>query len=260
MGQLVHPKAFLIAETKVDYAAMDHALLSLGVDGWASDGGTDADVLTEFAGKSCYMSFDKNLNLNLSKVGGRPNSAYIQDGIIGNKHGSVLEHSTVTFFLTNVSRVVTHELVRHRAGTAFSQTSGRYVRSNDVDMYLPDELKMYPEAVRIYERAVREMEENLAELVQVTPIEEMQDFAMKKRLTSAFRRIVGNGQANHLVMTANHRAWRHVIEMRTSVHAEEEIRVIMSDVAQQLKDKFPTIYGDMDKNGVDEWVFAHSKV
>ena len=260
MGQLVNPRAFLIAETKVDYAAMDHALLSLGVDGWASDGGTDADVLTEFAGKSCYMSFDKNLNLNLSKVGGRPNSAYIQDGIIGNKHGSVLEHSTVTFFLTNVSRVVTHELVRHRAGTAFSQTSGRYVRSNDVDMYLPDELKMYPEAVRIYERAVREMEENLAELVQVTHIEEMQDFAMKKRLTSAFRRIVGNGQANHLVMTANHRAWRHIIEMRTSVHAEEEIRVIMGDVAQQLKDKFPTLYGDMSLNNVGEWVFAHSKV
>ena len=260
MGNLVHPKAFLIAETKVDYAAMDHALLSLGVDGWTSDGGTDADVLTEFAGKSCYMSFDKNLNLNLTKVGGRPNSAYIQDGIIGNKHGSVLEHSTVTFFLTNVSRVVTHELVRHRAGTAFSQTSGRYVRSNEVDMYIPDELAGCPEAVAVFQRANTQMEENLADLVTVSGIEEMKDFELKKRLTSAFRRLIGNGQANHLVMTANHRAWRHVIEMRTSVHAEEEIRVIMSDVAQQLKDKFPTIYGDMDKNGVDEWVFAHSKV
>ena len=260
MGQLVNPRAFLIAETKVDYAAMDHALLSLGVDGWASDGGTDADVLTEFAGKSCYMSFDKNLNLNLTKVGGRPNSAYIQDGIIGNKHGSVLEHSTVTFFLTNVSRVVTHELVRHRAGTAFSQTSGRYVRSNEVDMYLPYALEEYPEAIRIYERAVRDMEENLAELVEVTGIEEMTDFGLKKRLTSAFRRIIGNGQANHLVMTANHRAWRHIIEMRTSVHAEEEIRETMGDVAKQLKNKFPTIYSDMNMNEQGEWVFAHSKV
>ena len=260
MGKLVHPKAFLIAETKVDYAAMDHALLRLGVDGWASDGGTDADVLTEFAGKSCYMSFDKNLNLNLTKVGGRPNSAYIQDGIIGNKHGSVLEHSTVTFFLTNVSRVVTHELVRHRAGTAFSQTSGRYVRSNDVDMFLPKEIVAFPDAVPVFQRAVREMEENIAELVEITGIEDMTDFGLKKRLTSAFRRLIGNGQANHLVMTANHRAWRHVIEMRTSVHAEEEIRVIMSDVAQQLKDKFPTIYGDMSLNNVGEWVFTHSKV
>ena len=260
MGQLVNPRAFPIAETKVDYAAMDHALLSLGVDGWASDGGTDADVLTVFAGKSCYMSFDKNLNLNLSKVGGRPNSAYIQDGIIGNKHGSVLEHSTVTFFLTNVSRVVTHELVRHRAGTAFSQTSGRYVRSDEIDMYLPDELAVYPEAVAVFQRANEQMEDNLAELVKVTGIETMTNFGLKKRLTSAFRRILGNGQANHIVMTGNHRAWRHIIEMRTSVHAEEEIRVIMSDVAQQLKDKFPTIYGDMSLNNVGEWVFANSKV
>ena len=260
MGKLVTPKAFLIAETKVDYAAMDHALLHLGVDGWASDGETDADVLTEFAGKSCYMSFDKNLNLNLTKVGGRPNSAYIQDGIIGNKHGSVLEHSTVTFFLTNVSRVVTHELVRHRAGTAFSQTSGRYVRTDEVDMYMPEELLAIPGAQGVFLKAIRDMEENLADLITVSGIEEMKDFGLKKRLTSAFRRIIGNGQANHLVMTANHRAWRHVIEMRTSAHAEEEIRVIMSDVAQQLKNKFPTIYGDMDKNEQGEWVFTHSKV
>ena len=260
MGKLVHPKAFLIAETKVDHAAIDHALLHLGVDGWASDGETDADVLTEFAGKSCYMSFDRQLNLNLTKVGGRPNSAYIQDGIIGNKHGSVLEHSTVTFFLTNVSRVVTHELVRHRAGTAFSQTSGRYVRSDEIDMYLPDELAVYPEAVAVFQRANEQMEDNLAELIKVTGIETMTSFGLKKRLTSAFRRILGNGQANHLVMTGNHRAWRHIIEMRTSVHAEEEIRVIMSDVAQQLKDKFPTIYSDMNLNNVGEWVFTHSKV
>ena len=260
MGKLVHPKAFLIAETKVDHAAIDHALIHLGVDGWISDGETDADVLTEFAGKSCYMSFDRQLNLNLTKVGGRPNSTYIQDGIIGNKHGSVLEHSSVTFFLTNVSRVVTHELVRHRAGTAFSQTSGRYVRTDEVDMYMPEELTAIPGARGVFLKAIRDMEENLADLVTVSGIEDMTDFGLKKRLTSAFRRLIGNGQANHLVMTGNHRAWRHIIEMRTSVHAEEEIRVIMGDVAQQLKDKFPTIYADMTLNGVGEWVFAHSKV
>ena len=260
MGQIVIPRAFLIAETKVDYAAMDHALLHLGVDGWATDSDNDADALTEFAGKSCYMSFDRQLNLNLTKVGGRSNEAYIQEGIIGNKHGSVLEHSTVTFFLTNVSRIVTHELVRHRAGTAFSQTSGRYVRNAEIDMYMPEELTAFPAAVEIFKRANAQMEQNVADLVEVTEINDSKDFGLKKRLTSAFRRLIGNGQANHLVMTANHRAWRHIIEMRTSVHAEEEIRVIMSDVAQQLKDKFPTIYGDMDKNGVGEWVFTHSKV
>ena len=165
----------------------------------------------------------------------------------------------MTFFLTNVSRVVTHELVRHRAGTAFSQTSGRYVRSDEIDMYLPDELAVYPEAVAVFQRANEQMEDNLAELVKVTGIETMTNFGLKKRLTSAFRRILGNGQANHIVMTGNHRAWRHIIEMRTSVHAEEEIRVVMGDVAQQLKAKFPTIYGDMECSD-GEWTFAHSKV
>jgi thymidylate synthase (FAD) len=260
MGKLVIPKAFLIAETKVDYAAMDHALLHLGVDGWTTDSDNDADVLTEFAGKSCYMSFDTSLNKNLTNVGGRNNYDYIQKGIISNGHGSVLEHSSVTFFLTNVSRVVTHELVRHRAGTAFSQTSGRYVRSDEVDMYMPDELTAYPEAVAVFQRANAQMEENLAELVRVTGIETMMDFGLKKRLTSAFRRILGNGQANHIVMTGNHRAWRHIIEMRTSVHAEEEIRVIIGDVARQLKVRFPTIYGDMERYSNGEWKFTHSKV
>ena len=206
------------------------------------------------------MSFDRQLNLNLTKVGGRTNEEYIQQGIIENKHGSVLEHSTVTFFLTNVSRVVTHELVRHRAGTAFSQTSGRYVRSDEIDMYLPEELKVFPGAVAVFEQAVQDMETSLEALVEITGIKDMKDFGLKKRLTSAFRRILGNGQANHIVMTGNHRAWRHIIEMRTSVHAEEEIRVIMGDVAQQLKAKFPTIYGDMERNNVGEWTFAHSKV
>ena len=259
MTKNVKPLAFLIAETKVNHAAIDHALLHLGVDGWASDGDTDADVLTEFAGKSCYMSFDKKLNQNLTKIGARTNFDYIQHGIIENKHGSVLEHSSVTFFLTNVSRVVTHELVRHRAGTAFSQTSGRYVRTNSVDMYMPEELTAYPEAVAVFNNAVDQMEDNMAALARITGITTMTNFDTKKRLTSAFRRLIGNGQANHIVMTGNHRAWRHIIEMRTSVHAEEEIRVIIGDVAKQLKERFPTIYADMHCDD-GEWKFRNSKV
>lgn len=257
--KFVTPKSFLIAETAVDQLQIDAALKHLGIDGWATDAETDADLLTEFAGKSCYMSFDKSLNLNLTKVGGRSNSDYIQGGIIGNKHGSVLEHSTVTFFMANVSRVVTHELVRHRAGTAFSQTSGRYVRSDHVDMYLPDELKQYPEAVDAFDRAITAVEEEVYNMVQVTGIEDMKDFGLKKRLTSAFRRVIGNGQANHLVMTGNHRAWRHIIEVRTSVHAEEEVRLAIGDIARQLKENFPVIYADMECSD-GEWTFTNSKV
>ena len=262
MAKPIHPKAFLIAETRVDEVAISDALRHLGVEGWTSDAATDADLLVEFAGKSCYMSFDTSLNQNLTKVGGRNNHDYIQQGIIANKHCSVLEHATVTFFLANVSRVVTHEIVRHRVGTAYSQTSGRYVRTDEIDMYLPADIACNPAAVEVWKRAVGQMEENARELAEVTHIDS-KPFSLKKRLTSAFRRIIGNGQANHIVVTANHRAWRHMIEMRTDPAAEEEIRVVFADISRQLRERFPTIYADAQVSvvdGIEVTKFEHSKV
>ena len=265
MVRIVTPRAFLIAETKVDYATMDRALLSLGVEGWTSDAITDADLLVEFAGKSCYMSFDTSLNQNLTKVGGRNNHDYIQQGIIASKHGSVLEHASVTFFLVNVSRVVTHEIVRHRTGTAYSQTSGRYVRNDEISYYIPKDIYDYDEGGHVlatFTDAFRQMEENIRKLASASNIDS-KPFNLKKRLTSAFRRIIGNGQANHIVVTANHRAWRHMIEMRTDPHAEEEIRVIFADISRQLRERFPTIYADAQisvVDGIEVTKFEYSKV
>jgi len=265
MAKPIHPKAFLIAETRVHDTAMLDSLAHLGVPNpkglLGSD--NDAEVLTEFAGKSCYMSFDESLNQNLTKVGGRSNHDYIQQAIIANHHGSVLEHSTVTFFITNVSRVVTHEAIRHRAGTAFSQTSGRYVRASSFDYYLPKCIEeLGPRAVAVFAKAFLQMEENVAELVELADMDN-QPFATKKKLTSAFRRIVGNGQANHIVVTANHRAWRHIIDMRTAPVAEEEIRVVLADISRQLRERFPAIYADAqvgEVDGIEVTKFEHSKV
>lgn len=263
MAKPVHPQAFLIAETKIDLDAVRAALTPLDAGHWLpTSEGTDADYLVEFAGKSCYLSFDTSLNQNLTKVGTRSTHDYIQQGIIANKHGSVLEHATVTFFITNVSRVVTHEIIRHRAGTAFSQTSGRYVRTDEVGMYLPRDIACNPAAVQTWKRAIRQMEDNARELAEVTGISD-KPFALKKKLTSAFRRIIGNGQANHIVVTANHRAWRHMIEMRTDPHAEEEIRVVFADISRQLRERFAMIYADAivtEEDGIEVTTFKHSKV
>lgn len=263
MAKIVHPKSFLIAETRASFAGMRTALESLGVPEWGTDAETSADLLTEFAGKSCYMSFDTALNKNLTKTGTRNNHDYIQQGIIANRHTSVLEHSTVTFFITNVSRVVTHEIVRHRAGTAFSQTSGRYVRTDEMSYYIPKDI--YDEGGHVlatFTDAFRQMEDSARKLASASNIDS-KPFSLKKRLTSAFRRIIGNGQANHIVVTANHRAWRHMIEMRTDPHAEEEIRVVFADISRQLRERFPAIYADAqvsEVDGIEVTKFEHSKV
>lgn len=59
---------------------------------------------------NCYMSFEK------PRPGG--NKAYLAH-IKEVGHGSVLEHGVWNFLFTNVSRSLTHELVRHRAGMSY---------------------------------------------------------------------------------------------------------------------------------------------
>jgi thymidylate synthase (FAD) len=247
MPKFVEPTAFLIAETTLDPLGLQKALDELGVSEWRTDAVSDAEHLIEFAGKSCYMSFDTSLNKNLTRVGTRNNYAYIQEQIMATGHGSVLEHATVTFFLLNVSRVFTHELVRHRAGTAFSQVSGRYVRTDVINYWLPSVIRKDEWASNFFHSAFATMELWVRQLEAHYKIDELKGgagFFLKKVLTSAFRRIIGNGQSNHIVLTSNHRALRHMIELRTDFHAEEEIRIVFNQMFNLVKDRFPALYGD----------------
>lgn len=270
MGKFVEPEIFILAETKINYEGVQNYnkfLEFLGVPAWATDAKSDAEQLMETAGKLCYLSFSTDLNKNLTKTGTRNNYDYLQKGIIATEHGSVLEHATVTIAFMNVSRIFTHELVRHRTGAAYSQVSGRYVRTDDVHMFLPSVIKEKPHAVELFKNAMMQMEVNMDRLANIFQIDEMKtpaQFSLKKILTSAFRRLIGNGQANHILATYNHRTLRHIIELRTSQHAEEEIRLAFHKLFLLLKDKFPAVYGDAKIsepiNGIPEIVFEHKKV
>jgi thymidylate synthase (FAD) len=249
MPNLVEPKAYLIAETKLIHDGLQASLTELGVPDWKTDAASDAEHLIEFSGKSCYMSFDTTLNKNLTRVGTRNNQEYIQDQIISTGHGSVLEHGTMTFFLVNVSRVLTHELVRHRAGNAFSQVSGRYVRTDKINFWLPSVIRNDPWAKEFYTMCFATMEMWIRQLEEHFKIDELKGgigFKLKKVLTSAFRRIIGNGQSNHIVMTCNHRSLRHMIELRTDAGAEEEIRLVFNQMFDAVKDRYPGLYGDAE--------------
>src|SRR5262245_51297993 len=73
-----------------------------------SVGATPAEMLVEFAGRSCYMSFG-------SRQSDKTNAKYIEN-LIRNGHESVLEHAVWTIGITHVSRAFTHQFVRHRVG------------------------------------------------------------------------------------------------------------------------------------------------
>jgi thymidylate synthase (FAD) len=256
----VTPKVFLIAQTVVDNE-MRSFLRHLGAPDWTTDAKSDGEELIEVAGRMCYKSFDVGLNANLTKVR-HGNKEYIAN-VLAQKHGSVLEHSSVTFALCDVSRVVTHELVRHRAGTAFSQESLRFVRLTDIKAYIPKAFSEHPrgdEIVDLFNHTVTHLEGIQRQLAELTDIDgDGASFGLKKFLTSAFRRLAPIGLATNIIVTANHRAWRHMIAMRTDASAEEEIRIVFQDIASRLKDAFPALYQDMHEQEDGSWKFDNWK-
>lgn len=241
--KVVEPDVVLLASPNIDDEGLFKLLRLLGVPNWETDTDNDSEAIVEIAGKLCYMSFATELNLNLTRIRRGENRAYIHN-ILQQQHGSVLEHTHVSFVFHNVSRVFTHELVRHRIG-AYSQVSGRFVRSDEVLMWIPSCFKDNPDAVRIVTRAVEAAEQAAVELAALYELDKPDgDFAYKKKVTSAIRRILPNGLANHIMATYNHRTLRQIIQKRTSRYAEEEIRLVFAKVFSLVLPRFPAFYQD----------------
>src|SRR6516225_8066446 len=114
---LREPTVYLVGRQVVNDAEIDRFLADHGV-AWQTDTEQAGESLTEIAGRLCYMSFAR------PRPGG--NQAYLGH-ILEVGHGSVLEHAVWSFIFTGISRSCSHELVRHRAGWAYSQLSQRYV-------------------------------------------------------------------------------------------------------------------------------------
>jgi thymidylate synthase (FAD) len=245
--EFVEPEVYLIAESHVNFDQVEAMLTSLGGDtasNWLrrtkEASKSEGELLTEVAGRICYKSFGVGLNPNVTKI--RENSRDYIDNTLSKGDGSIFEHASCTFAFLNVSRVFTHELVRHRVGVAISQESLRYVRPTHLRFWLPPELQDKKKQVKL---VVEEMERNYRDLERTYAWDAM-NFDLKKRITSALRRLMPDGMATSIVWTANHRTIRHVITMRTAESAEVEIRFVFDKVARAMKERFPLIYHDFE--------------
>lgn len=243
--RFVEPKVYMIGETKLDLGQTRLMLRALGgrtALEWMSrtspNSRSEGEMLTEIAGRICYKSFGVGLNPNVKKI--RTSSKEYIQNTLSKGDGSIFEHASCTFAFIDVSRVFTHELVRHRVGVAISQESLRYVRPTDLALWIPPELA---ERKMKFKAIVERMEEDYKSLENDYDWDSM-NFDEKKRVTSALRRIAPDGMATSIIWTANHRTIRHVITMRTAESAEVEIRYIFDKVARVMKRKFPLIYGD----------------
>lgn len=258
----VEPQIFVIGESRINEEGLAAYLEHLGVPDWVSDGPTDAEKLVEVMGRLCYRSFKPGLNKNVTKVR-EHNLDYLQN-IVKVQHGSVIEHASVNFIFANVSRVFTHELVRHRAGVAISQESLRFVRLDDLGQWLPTVIKEDEYATEIFVKTYKQLEELQIELAKHFKLdEEGIPFHFKKVVTSAMRRVAPDGLATTIGWSANFRALRWIIEMRTDPSAEEEIRLVFGKVGAIMKERYPNMFADFEAEIVESiphWKPKSSKI
>lgn len=251
----IEPQVIKIAETTLSFDGVRQMSEFYGAQEWLKRSRelqpNDSEFLIELAGRACYKSFGPGLNPNVTKVRGNPRD-YITN-VLEKADGSILEHASVTFAFLNVSRIFTHELVRHRAGTAISQESLRYVRPREIDIWVPPDIEP---ASKEFEEAIDEIAKRYRSLEERFDWEKM-SFEQKKRVTSALRRILPDGIATNVIWTANHRTLRWVIEMRTDPGAEIEIRKVFGKVAEICIKDYPLLYADFTRKELPDGTFQY---
>jgi thymidylate synthase (FAD) len=229
-----------------------------GID-WESDSNVGGEALAEFAGRLCYLSFgeDAGISGGHKSIPGRTTNTQYMGNILKVKHGSVLEHATWSLLLEGVSRSLTHELVRHRAGFAYSQLSQRYVDESEVGFVLPPEIDggtpAYDLWVASCERALDEYKQLLGFIeAQVEHIESRT--LRRKRARETARSVLPNCTETKIVVTANARAWRHLMELRGSPSADQEIRRMSFAIHEKLVGEAPAIFGDIRRETTDDGI------
>ena len=236
---IIHePRVRLVGRQVVDAAAIADFLAEHELT-WTTDTEVGAEVLAEMAGRLCYLSYGKGRKTNREFVG----------HLIEVGHGSVLEHCVWSFVISGVSRSLTHELVRHRAGWAYSQLSQRYVDESASPYVEPAVIAGDPglhaiwvEAVNgaraAYDRLVAGLERHYAAEPDAT--------LRRKLARQAARSVLPNATETRIFVTANARALRHFIEMRGSAAADVEIRAVALQILQLMRREAPSLFADYE--------------
>ena len=203
---------------------------------------TDVDggqALAEFAGRACYQSWTKPNPATATNAG------YLRH-ILEVGHLSVLEHGTVSMYLTGVSRSLTHELIRHRH-FSYSQLSQRYVPERDAAFVEPGVIaddpalhQLFTDAADASLKAYTDLLEGLEKRFADVPNGTLR----RKQARQAARAVLPNATETRIVVTGNYRAWRHFVAMRASEHADVEIRELAVMCLRELQRVAGNVFED----------------
>ena len=201
---------------------------------------TDAERLAEFAGRLCYMSQRNPASRNTRD--------YLEN-IKKQGHGSVLEHANFSILIEGVSRSLTHELVRHRAGFAYSQLSQRYVDESDAHFVIPPAMVGDERVEALWREQMEAAQRRYVELVEalIAKYAWVPDKIHRRKMArEAARGVLPNSTETKIVVTGNARAWRTMLELRAGEGAELEIRRLAVALVRLLQREAPAFFNDFE--------------
>lgn len=267
MNIYTRPLVRLIAKPAMVKGQVDDFLAEIGCPGgWVQEdqrivdgidvGPTDGESLPEFAGRICYVSFGE-------KQGKKTNESYLGN-IIAQGHGSVLEHSNYSFLVTRASRGFTHEMVRHRAGFAYSQESTHYIDytlEKNWSLCVDPRIELTePDLLSNMQAAAEDAYRSYGRVYNFLRAQGV----AKKDACSMARQVLPTGIESKLAFTANVRALRHFIEYRGNAANVLEIREVAVQVLRIMKQEAPNMFDDFQivpgGDGFDVALSAHRKV
>lgn len=150
--------------------------------------------------------------------------------VTGYGHTSVIEHASFTFSLEEVSRAMTHQLVRHRIAS-YTQQSQRYVTYDTVEKYVtPPSIERNIEARRIFSDALEKISETYRKLLEMGIPKEDARF------------ILPNAAKTNIVLTMNARELRHFFNLRCCRRSQWEIRKVAIEMLKQVKNVAPSLF------------------
>ena len=201
---------------------------------------SDGERIAEFAGRLCYMS--------QHNPAGRTTAEYLGN-ILKQGHGSVFEHAQYVLLVEGISRSCSHELVRHRAGFGYSQLSQRYVDESHAAFVMPPAIQGDAALENAWTRQVEAAQAAYVAAVEglMVKYEWVTDRVHRRKMArEAARSVLPNATEVKIVVSANVRAWRTMLELRLGEGAEQEIRRMAVACLRVLQSEAPALFGDFE--------------
>jgi thymidylate synthase (FAD) len=153
----------------------------------------------------------------------------ILDHVVKLGHTSVIEHSSFTFAISDVSRSLTHQLVRHRIAS-YAQQSQRYVNLKEPNYVTPPKIEKNKEMKKAYDKTMENIWTEYNKLLKLDiPAEDA-------------RYVLPNATCTNIIVTMNARSLLNFFELRCCQHAQWEIRKLANKMLQEVKKVAPNIF------------------